>query len=64
MLCNGSLGSSSEEASRKQKEATKREKEAYKRLAKDIPRSEEDHLDSGLELEAEYLHKYLSFLNS
>lgn len=56
--------SSSEEASRKQKEATKREKEAYKRLAKDIPRSEEDHLDSGLELEAEYLHKYLSFLNS
>lgn len=41
-----------------------KEKEAYKRLAKDIPRSEEDHLDTGLELEAEYLHKYLGYLNS
>lgn len=40
------------------------EKEAYKRLAKDIPKSEEDHLDTGLEVETEYLHKYLSFLSS
>lgn len=52
------------EASRKRKEETKKEKAAYKRLAKDIPRTEEDHLDTGLELESEYLHKYLSFLNS
>ncbi|EFX82641.1 hypothetical protein DAPPUDRAFT_223703 [Daphnia pulex] len=52
------------EATRKRKEETKKEKAAYKRLAKDIPRTEEDHLDTGLELESEYLHKYLSFLTS
>jgi len=42
----------------------KKEREAYKRLAKDIPKSEEDHLDTNLELEKEFLQKYLSFLDS
>ena len=42
----------------------KKEREAYKRLAKDISQSEEDHLDTNLELEKEFLQKYLSFLDS
>lgn len=35
---------------------------AFARFSKDIPTSNEDHLDTNLELEREYLLKYLSFL--
>ena len=45
-------------------EMAKMERAAYKRLAKDIPRSEEDHLDTNLELEKEFLLKYLSYLDA
>ena len=40
------------------------ERAAYKRMAKDIPKSESDHLDTNLETETLFLQKYLSFLSS
>lgn len=41
----------------------KREREAaFERFKKDMPTSNEDHLDANLELEREYLCKYLAFL--
>lgn len=43
---------------------TKKEAEAYKRLAEDLPGSPDDHLDTNLELETEYLQKYLNFLSA
>lgn len=45
-------------------EAKLRERAAYKRLAKDIPESETDHLDTNLEVEADFVHRYLAFLSS
>lgn len=51
------------QGSSKTEEEKNQEKEAYERLSKDIPKSEEDHLDTGLELESEYLYKYLAYLN-
>lgn len=53
----------SEEDEEEETEEDRVEREAYERMAKDIPQSEFDHLDTDLAAESEFLQQYLCLLN-
>lgn len=48
----------------KRKEEDLKKKEAYERLAEDISMVDDDHLDLTLQMEEEFLNKYLSLLGN